>query len=178
MSEVANKRVFRESRTLSIEELDKCLSSPEVQSRFKRYITSGVGHEGPLPEEAALEEALMDVFVGAKSRGFRLYQKYATAEHVKRMKRIMADTLDGMVIKDFIPDLVGLRARLRGLSDIGGLSSLLVAEQAGRNDEGEPRQDALGMIIARIKAVQDNSEKVREHSGPTEEELAEVTSAR
>jgi hypothetical protein len=94
------------------------------------------------------------------------------------MKRIMADTLDGMVIKDFIPDLVGLRARLRGLSDIGALSGLLVAEQAGRNDEGEPRQDALGMIIARIKAVQDNSEKVKEHSGPTEEELAEVTSAK
>jgi len=178
MSQVTNKKAFRESRTLSIEQLDKCLSNSEVQSRFKRYITSGVGHEGPLPEEAALEEALMDVFVGAKSRGFRLYRQYATTEHVKRMKRIMADTLDGMVVKDFIPDLVGLRAKLRGLSDIGALSNLLVAEQAGRNDEGEARHDAVGMIIARIKAVQDNSEKVKGHDGPTEEELAEVTSSR
>ena len=178
MSQVTNQRVFRESRTLSIEQLDNCLSNREVQSRFKRYTTSGVGHEGPLPEEAALEEALMDVFVGAKSRGFRLYRKYATSEHVKRLKRIMADTLDGMVVNDFVPDIVGLRAKLRGLSDLGALSGLLVAEQAGRNEAGEAREEAVGMIIARIKASQDNSKKVKEHTGPTEEELAEITSAK
>ena len=176
MSEVANRRVFRESRTLSIEQLDKCLSNPGVQSRFKRYVSTGVGHDGPLPEEAALEEALMDVFVGAKSRGFRLYQKYATPAHVKRMKRIMADTVDGLVISEYVADIVDLRARLRGTKDMSALTNLLVAEQSGRNDSGEPRREAISLIIAHIKSAQDNQAAVKEHSGPTEEELAEVTS--
>jgi len=178
MSEVANRRVFRESRTLSIEQLDACLSSPEVQTRFKRYTTAGVGHDGPLPEEAALEEALMDVFVGAKSRGFRLYRQYATTEHVKRMKRIMADTIDGLVVSEYVPDIGDLRARLRGAKDMSTLTNLLVAEQSGRNDSGEPRQEALDLIISRIKTAQDNEAAVKDHSGPTEEELAEVTSAK
>ena len=178
MSEVANRRVFRESRTLSIEQLDACLSSPEVQTRFKRYTTTGAGRDGPLPEEAALEEALMDVFVGAKSRGFRLYQKYATTEHVKRMKRIMADTVDGLVVSEYVPDMVDLRARLRGTKDMSALTNLLVAEQSGRNDSGEPRQEAIDLIISRIKAAQDNEAAVKDHGGPSEEELAEVTSVK
>ena len=120
----------------------------------------------------------MDVFVGAKSRGFRLYQKYATTEHVKRMKRIMADTIDGLVVSEDVPDMVDLRARLRGTKDMSTLTNLLVAEQSGRNDSGEPRQEAVDLIISRIKAAQDNETAVKEHSGPTEEELAEITSAK
>ena len=178
MSEVTNRRVFRESRTLSIEQLDRCLSNPEVQARFKRYSTRGAGGDGPLPEEAALEEALMDVFVGAKSRGFRLYQKYATGPHVKRLKRIMADTIDGLVVDEYVPDVGDLRARLRGTKDMSTLTNLLVAEQSGRNDSGEPRQEAIDLIVSRIKTAQDNAAAVKEHSGPTEEELAEVTSVK
>ncbi len=178
MSQATNGKTYRQQRTLTLAQLDACLSNSEVQARFKRYSEIGRGgYEGPMAETDALEEALMDVYCGAKMRGFRLYQQYATGAHVTRLKRIMADTISGTVVDMYVPDLVGLRAKLRSTSDLGMLSKILVAEQSGRNDENECRAEAVDVIVARIKAVQDNQKKASERSGPTAEELAEVTSA-
>ena len=170
-----NRREFVEGRKLTLEQLDRCLSNSEVQRRFERYSTRGRDRaEGPMSEAEALEEALMDVYVGAKNRGFRIYKKYATGEHVKRLKRIKNDTNEGMVVKEFVPDMVDLRARLRKTSDLSILSGLLVAEQAGRNEENEIRPVAVKAIVARIAAVERNDAVVAEHDGASESELAEA----
>ena len=170
-----NKREYvRTRKTLTKDQLDACLSNREVQTRFKRYSTTGRAHgEGPMKEPEALEEALMDVFCGAKNRGYRLYRDYATEAHVKRMKRILADTAKGMVVNEFVPDMVDLRARLRGTSDLGTLAGLLAAEQAGRNDSEGPRDDAIRAILARITTVQVNDDVVKSHEA-SEDELQEA----
>ncbi len=70
MSMVANKRAMIEQRKISLEQLDKCYANGEVQNRFKLYTERGRSRsEGPMSDSEALEEALMDVFVGAKNRG-------------------------------------------------------------------------------------------------------------
>ena len=122
----------------------------------------------------ALESALTDVFCGAKNRSFRLYRNYATAAHVRRLENLMSESVDGTIVKVFVPDMVGLRDKIRNLSDMGVLSGLLVAEQSGRNNSGEVRAEAIGLIISRIKSVQDSLSQPR--TGPTEKELAEITS--
>jgi len=171
-----NIKSYLKARTLTIEQLDSCLKNNELQSRFKSYTTRGRSRdEGPMAETEALEEALMDVFVGAKNRGFRLYRNYATEDHVKRLKRIMTDKLDGMRVDVFLPDMVGLRSQLRKTGDMSMLSHYLAAEQDGRNDDGEVRPDAVKAILARIKAVQKNEASVAEHVGATEEQLAEAS---
>ncbi len=178
MSQTTNGKTYRNQRTLTLDQLDNCLSNREVQTRFKRYVESGRdSYEGAMSETDALEEALMDVFCGAKMRGLRLYRQYATEAHVKRFKRILADTVKGTVVDAYVPDLVGLRANLRKIKDLGQLSRILVAEQSERNDEGVCRPEAVDLIVARIKAVQDNAKKASKRTGPTAEELAEVTSS-
>ena len=170
-----NRREFVEGRKLTLAQLDRCLSNSEVQRRFERYSTYGRDRaEGAMSEPEALEEALMDVYVGAKNRGFRIYRNYATDEHVKRLKRIQNDTHGGMVVKEFVPDMVDLRARLRKTSDLSVLSGLLVEEQAGRNEENETRPAAVKAIVARISAVERNDAVVAGYSGPSEAELAEA----
>jgi len=173
-AQVNNKEYVKARKTLTRDQLDACLSNKEVQSRFKRYSTIGRSHgEGPMREPEALEEALMDVFCGAKSRGFRLYRDYATDAHVKRMKRILADTAKGMVVNEFVPDMVDLRARLRSTSDLGTLAGLLAAEQAGRNENEAPRDDAIRAILARITAVQSDDDATKSHEA-SEDELREA----
>jgi hypothetical protein len=130
-----------------------------------------------MSETEALEEALMDVFCGAKNRGFRLYRQYATEAHVKRLKRILADTVKGAVVDAYVPDMVGLREMLRKTDEISALSRLLVAEQSGRNDENEVRERAVELIVAKINDVQKSAKASKDRSGPTAEELAEVSSA-
>lgn len=177
LSQMTNRREFIEGRKLTLEQLDACLSNHEVQRRFDQYTTSGrVRDEGAMEETEALEEALMDVFVGAKNRGWRLYRNYATEEHVKRLKRIRANTLKAAVVEAYVPDMVDLRSKLRKTSDLSTLSNLLVAEQAGRNDKNEPRPSAVKAIVARIAAVERNDEVMAERSGPTEDELSQVSS--
>ena len=176
-TQAANIKSYLKSRTLTIEQLDNCLKNAELQSRFTSYTTTGRSRsEGPMAETEALEEALMDLFVGAKNRGFRVYRNYATEEHVKRLKRIMTDKLDGMKVDMFLPDMVGLRSQLRKTSDMSTLSHYLAAEQDGRNDDNEVRPDAVKAILARIGAVQKNKESVAEHVGATEEQLAAASS--
>ena len=88
MSMAANKKAMIDQRKITLEQLDKCYANGEVQTRFKRYVERGRSREeGPMGDGEALEEALMDVFVGAKNRGYRFYQKYSTEEHVKRFAR-------------------------------------------------------------------------------------------
>jgi len=176
LSSVTNRKEYIEGRTLTLEQLDDCLRSPEVLRRFSRYTTRGRARgEGPMSETDALEEALMDVYVGAKSRGFRMYRKYATEEHVKRLRRIQNDTHKGMIVQEYVGDMVDLRARLRKTNDLSVLSNLLVAEQAGRNDGNESRPGAVKAIVARIAAVEGNDEAVSEYQGASEEELAEAS---
>ena len=74
--------------------------------------------------------------------------------------------------------MVGLRENLRNLDDMGTLSGLLVAEQSGRNNTGEVRAEAINLIVSRIKSVQDNVSRLASRTGPTKEELAEITSNR
>ena len=177
MSAAANQKAMIDQRKITLEQLDKCYATREVQARFKRYVERGRSRdEGPMGEGEALEEALMDVFVGAKNRGFRFYQKYSTEEHVKRFKRVTANTHNAMKLTEYVPDMVGLRARLRKTNEMGMLANLLAAEQSGRNDENEPREDAIRAIVARISAVQKNEAAVAEHSGASEEELAAAKS--
>jgi len=177
MSAAANQKAMIDQRKITLEQLDKCYATREVQARFKRYVEHGRSHdEGPMGEGEALEEALMDVFVGAKNRGFRFYQKYSTEEHVKRFKRVTANTHNALKLTEYVPDMVGLRARLRKTSEMGMLANLLAAEQSGRNDENEPREDAIRAIVARISAVQKNEAAVAGHSGASEEELAAAQS--
>tara|TARA_R100000008_G_C3513317_1_gene130003 strand:- start:104 stop:652 length:549 start_codon:yes stop_codon:yes gene_type:complete len=177
MSIAANNKAMIDQRKISLEQLDKCYANGEVQARFKRYVERGRSfEEGPMAETEALEEALMDVFVGAKNRGFRFYQKYATEEHVKRFKRVTSNTHNAMKLTEYVPDMVGLRARLRKTSDMGMLANLLAAEQSGRNDTNEPREEAIRAIVARISAVQKNEEAVSGHGGASEEELAAAKS--
>ena len=125
-----------------------------------------------MSESDALEEALMDVFAGARTRGFRLFKRYAEAAHVSRLKRIRANNHGAMQVDEYLPDLVGLRARLRQTADLSILTHLLTAEQAGRNDESEPRPDAIRMILARIDTVAKQDEV---SGGATEEELREAS---
>lgn len=175
LSMQTNRREFIDGRKLTLEQLDSCLSNSEVQRRFARYSVHGRDRaEGAMSEPEALEEALMDVYVGAKNRGFRIYRKYATDEHVKRLKRIQNDTHGGMVVKEFVPDMVDLRLRLRKTSDLSILSNFLVAEQAGRNDGNEVRPAAVKAIVARISSVERNDAAVAEHEGASESELAEA----
>lgn len=177
MSIAANNKAMIDQRKISLEQLDKCYANGEVQERFKRYVERGRSREeGPMGEGEALEEALMDVFVGAKNRGFRFYQKYSTEEHVKRFKRVSANNHNAMKLMEFVPDMVGLRARLRKTSEMGMLANLLAAEQAGRNDANEPREDAIRAIVARISSVQKNEEVISKHGGASEEELAAAKS--
>ena len=177
LSAHANKKEFAQSRRLTTEQLDSILGNGAVQKRFERYTTRGrSGGEGPMGESEALEEAMMDVYVGARSRGLRLYRSYATDVHVKRMKRIMSDTHKGMVVDLFVPDMVDLRSVLRSTSDMGLLSNYLTAEQGGRNETGSSREEAIRAIVARIHSVQTNAEAVKSHDGPSEAELKEVTS--
>ena len=176
-TQAANIKSYLKARTLTIEQLDSCLKNGELQRRFKRYASSGRSRsEGPMAETEALEEAMMDVFVGAKNRGFRVYRNYATEEHVKRLKRIMADKLEGMKVEMFLPDMVGLRSQLRKTSDMGTLSQYLAAEQGGRNDDNKVRPEAVKAILARISSVQKNEESVAKHVGATEEQLAAASS--
>jgi len=177
MSAAANQKAMIDQRKITLEQLDKCYANGEVQTRFKRYVERGRSRdEGPMGDGEALEEALMDVFVGAKNRGFRFYQKYATEEHVKRFKRVVSNTHNDLKLAEYVPDMVGLRARLRKTNEMGMLANLLAAEQAGRNDDNEPREDAIRAIVARISAVQKNEAAVAEHSGASEEELAAAKS--
>ena len=177
MSAAANQKAMIDQRKITLEQLDKCYATREVQARFKRYVEHGRSHdEGPMGEGEALEEALMDVFVGAKNRGYRFYQKYSTEEHVKRFKRVVSNTHNALKLTEFVPDMVGLRARLRKTGDMSILANLLAAEQAGRNDANEPRDDAIRAIVARISAVRKNGEIVAGHGGASEEELAAATS--
>lgn len=174
----SNIKSYLKARTLTIEQLDSCLGNSELQRRFKSYTSRGRSRdEGPMAETEALEEALMDVFVGAKNRGFRVYRNYATEDHVKRLKRIMVDKLDGMKVDMFLPDMVGLRSQLRKTSDMSMLSHYLAAEQDGRNDDDEVRPDAVKAILSRIAAVQKNKASVAEHVGATEEQLAAASKA-
>lgn len=176
MSQVTNQREFIRGRTLSLEQLDECLGNSEVQRRFSAYIDTN--KDNPMSGPDALETALTDVFCGAKNRSFRLYRNYATDAHVRRLKNMMSESLDGTVVKTFVPDMIGLRDKLRNLGDMGALSGLLVAEQSGRNNTGEVRAEAINLIVSRIKSVQDSALKLASHTGPTEEELAEITSNR
>jgi len=176
-SQEANRREFITGRTLTLAQLDACLLNSEVQNRFTRYSTVGRNRqEGSMSETEALEEAMMDVFVGAKNRGYRLYRNYATPEHVKRLKLVMKNAHEGMTVTEYLPDMVDLRARLRSTNDMGVLTTMLVAEQAGRNDDGEARESAVKAILARIQAIQVNEETVSSHEGPSEEELATASS--
>tara|TARA_R110002012_G_scaffold321651_2_gene550433 strand:+ start:782 stop:1324 length:543 start_codon:yes stop_codon:yes gene_type:complete len=175
LSMQTNRKEFINGKSLTLEQLDTCLSNKEVQKRFERYTSVGRDrNEGPMTEPEALEEALMDVYVGAKSRGYRVYRKYATDEHVKRLKRIKSETHTGMTVKEYVPDMVALRARLRKTSDLSLLSNLLVAEQAKRNDENEVRPAAVKAIVARIASVEKNAEAIASHGGASEKDLAEA----
>lgn len=169
----SNNEAFIRSRTLSMEQLDTCLSHPEVWMRFERYTTSGrMRGEGPMSETDALEEALMDVFAGARTRGFRLFKRYAEEAHVSRLKRIRANHHSAMKVEEYLPDLVGLRARLRQTADLSILANLLAAEQAGRNDENEIRPAAVKMILARIDVA---TKQDGVSGGASEEELNEAS---
>jgi hypothetical protein len=66
---------------------------------------------------------------------------------------------------------------LRKTDEISALSRLLVAEQSGRNDENEVRERAVELIVAKINDVQKSAKASKDRSGPTAEELAEVSSA-
>tara|TARA_R110000824_G_scaffold11496_4_gene50113 strand:+ start:3213 stop:3752 length:540 start_codon:yes stop_codon:yes gene_type:complete len=176
MSQVTNQREFIRGRTLSLDQLDECLGNSEVQRRFSAY--TDTSKDNPMSGPDALETALTDVFCGAKNRSFRLYRNYATEAHVRRLKNMMSENLDGTIVKVFVPDMVGLRENLRNLDDMGTLSGLLVAEQSGRNNTGEVRAEAINLIVSRIKSVQDNVSRLASRTGPTKEELAEITSNR
>jgi len=169
----SNNQSYVNGKTLTVDQLDKCLAHPEVWSRFERYSTRGrVREEGVMSETDALEEALMDVFAGARTRGYRLFRRYAESAHVSRLKRIRANHHGAMKVEEYIPDLVGLRARLRKTNDLSILAHLLTAEQGGRNDENEARPDAVKLIIARIDKVSKEGDKF---AGATEEELTEAS---
>tara|TARA_R110000751_G_scaffold62998_1_gene130398 strand:+ start:794 stop:1273 length:480 start_codon:yes stop_codon:yes gene_type:complete len=156
-----------------MDQLDKCLSHPEVWARFERYTTSGrVREEGTMSETDALEEALMDVFAGARTRGYRLFKRYAEDAHVSRLKRIRANHHGAMKVEEYLPDLVGLRARLRKTSDLSILAHLLAAEQGGRNDDNETRPEAVKLILSRIDKVSKEGDKF---AGASDEELLEAS---
>lgn len=174
-SNTTNQRNYIRRRTLSLDQLDKCLGNREVHNRFERYVKIGrTSAEGPMSETEALEEALMDVFVGARSRANRLFKPYAEEAHVLRLKRIMANTDKAMIVEEYVPDMVGLRQRLRQTGDLSLLTQILVAEQAGRNDSNEPRPEALRMILARIASVTDDKATIESFKGPSEEEAEEA----
>lgn len=169
----SNNQNYINGKVLTMDQLDKCLSHPEVWARFERYSTTGrIREEGVMSETDALEEALMDVFAGARTRGYRLFKRYAEEAHVSRLKRIRANHHGAMKIEEYLPDLVGLRARLRKTSDLSILAHLLTAEQAGRNDENETRPEAVKLIIARIDKV---SKEGGKFAGASEEELREAS---
>jgi len=171
-----NNRAYVQGRTMTTDQLDSALSHPEVWTRFERYTTVGRVHsEGPMSETDALEEALMDLYAGARTRGFRLFRQYAQEAHVSRLKRIKANHHGSMKVDEYLPDLVGLRARLRTTHDLSILAHMLTAEQAGRNDENESRPAAIRLILARIDAVTKEDAVLNEFSGASEEEFAQVS---
>jgi hypothetical protein len=157
----------RKIKPLRREELDRILGNGEMYRRFEKYVTVGrTSMEGPMAPEAALEEAIEDVFGGGRTRGYRRFQGHATEANINRMKSFRKGAAE--VNEIYLGDEVAVRMKLRKIDDPTQLAQMLVAEYQGRNDTNEPRPSVIRLIQARMNETE---RPVVEEGVATDEQL-------
>lgn len=132
---------------LSHDQIENMVTHHNVVHRYK-FLT-GKGHD----KTEALEEALNEVFCGGMTRDLRVYKTLANEANVRVIDNFIDGTTEPTDEELSVPDLLDLKPLLRHADDIAHLSSLLVAERAGKNAEGKPRGGVVKLLSSKIREL-------------------------
>ena len=115
------------------------------------------------PKTTALEEALTEMFCGGLTSTMRVYQTLATQENVDLIESHIKGELMPVEGDLEIPDLIEVKRILHRAEDIALISQMLVAERAGKNAVGTPREAVVKLLSAKIRelATPEPAEKPR-----------------
>tara|TARA_R110000824_G_scaffold364689_3_gene553072 strand:+ start:2245 stop:2778 length:534 start_codon:yes stop_codon:yes gene_type:complete len=129
-------------------QIEHMVTHHNVVRNYKRLTKAG--HD----KTEALEESLNEVFCGGMTRDLRVYKTLATEANVKAIEDYIAGKKTEPTEEELnVPDLLDLKPMLRHAEDIAHLSSLLMAERAGKNAEGKPRGGVIKLLSSKIREL-------------------------